>query len=104
MGKKILKATVYKVYKVKDNLQYSNSVLYYYFDIQGNYVKRLGDFGKSISQHKITENQIFEIYPTIWGIWYKVEFCSGLVLSFIDSLEEAVSRAKAWTDLNNLKL
>ena len=102
MAKKY-KATIYKIYKIDDPLKYSNSVLYYYFDMEGNYIKRYGDFGKSVAQHSITETEILNKYSKILDIYYKVELCSNTVISFIETKEEAIEIAKRWTDLNNLK-
>lgn len=101
--KKQLKAKVLKKYTIKDPLQYSNSTLYYYYDLEGNYLYRVGDFGKSMAQDKITEEELLKKYNTIYSIDYKVEFCSGQTISFIETEEEAIKMAKSWTDLNNLK-
>lgn len=99
--KKIGKGRIYKIYKVDDPIKYNNSILYYYFNLDGSYVKRVGDFGKGVSEHKISEDELLNSDYKIWDKYYKVEFSNGESLSFIENEEEAVNISNIYSK-NNL--
>ena len=98
--KKIGKGVVYKVYKVDDPIKYSNSILYYYFNLDGSYVKRVGDFGKNVSEDKISEDELLNSDYKIWDKYYKVVFSNGQTLSFIENEEDAIDISNTYSKHN----
>lgn len=100
-GGKIGEGEIQVDYRVKDPIQYSNSMLYYTFDLDGRFIKSAGDFGKPIEQIKITESEFKKRFKGyIQDKYYSVKFRNGQVVPFIETLKEAKEIASAYSKHN----